>query len=124
MIDGVAVRHGGEVAGTHMPFSSGRFLVGSISRQTCSPPLLKNTDIAPFFPPTTPDLWPPLPSGGVGGGFPHIRTSRDNTPSFCCRHCIILLSLYIILILKILLGNQRERKCKIDRIISVSVHDD
>lgn len=42
--------YGGEVAGTHMPFSSGRFLAGSISRQTCWPPLLKNADIAPFFP--------------------------------------------------------------------------
>jgi len=36
-------------AGTHMPFSSGRFLAGSISRQTCSPLRLKNTDIAHFF---------------------------------------------------------------------------
>lgn len=36
-IGNVGIFASGGPAGTHMPFSSGRFLVWSISRQTCSP---------------------------------------------------------------------------------------
>jgi len=43
--------------------------------------VLKNTDIAPFFsPPRHPDLWPPLPPGGVGGSLTKERAATTHPP--------------------------------------------
>jgi len=84
--------YGGEVAGTHMPFSSGRFLAGSISRQTCWPPLLKNADIAPFFPPRHQTYGRHFPPAASAVSLTKERPATTHPPFAAVTIILILLS--------------------------------